>query len=92
MLMSLLRRNRQPASAAVAKERLQVILARETLDRNAPDYLPALKQDIIAVIAKYVHVDHDNIKVTLDREGNTEILELNVLLPDGPKPTSSRKS
>ncbi|MEK6749523.1 MAG: cell division topological specificity factor MinE [Pseudomonadota bacterium] len=82
MLMNFLRRNRQPsASASVAKERLQVILARENVDRNGPDYLPALRQDILAVIAKYVHVDQDNIKVTLDREGNREILELNVLLP-----------
>jgi len=90
--MSLLRRVRQPsASAAVAKERLQVILARENVDRDGPDYLPALRQDILAVIAKYVHVDQDNIKVTLDREGNREILELNVTLPGDNKERKSAR-
>ena len=73
---------RQKKTATVAKERLQIILAREHADRDGPDYLPELKKDILAVVAKYVVVDLDRIQVNLDKNGDTEILELNIVLPD----------
>ncbi|MGD8560002.1 MAG: cell division topological specificity factor MinE [Gammaproteobacteria bacterium] len=69
-------------SATVAKERLQIILAREHSDRNAPDYFPELKKDILEVVAKYITVDLDHIQVHLDKDGDTDILELNIILPD----------
>ncbi len=80
-LLDYLRRRTQP-TAQLAKERLQIILAREHMDRAGPDYLPALKRDILEVIAKYVKVDLDQVKVHLDKDGNTEILELNIVLPE----------
>jgi cell division topological specificity factor len=70
-------------SAAVAKERLQIILAHEHNGRaGAPDYLPAMKQEILAVIAKYVAVEQDKINVNLDRQDDYEVLELNIVLPE----------
>ena len=72
-------------SAVVAKERLQIILAREHTDRDGPDYLPELKKDILKVVAKYVEVDLDRIQVHLDKDGDTDILELNIILPDKPQ-------
>lgn len=74
------RKNKQ--SASVAKERLQIILAREHANRNEPDYLPALKQELLEVVSKYVHVQTEDISVTLEKEGNCEILELNISLPE----------
>lgn len=76
----LLRRRKK--SASVAKERLQIILAREHADRNGPDFLPELKKDILGVVAKYVAIDLDRIQVNVDRDGDLEILELNIVLPD----------
>jgi cell division topological specificity factor len=73
---------RKAKSASVAKERLQIILAREHSDRDAPDYLPALKKDILNVVAKYVAVDFDNIQVSLENDGGLEILELNITIPE----------
>jgi cell division topological specificity factor len=73
---------RRKKSAIVAKERLQIILAREHADRNGPDYLPDLKKDILEVVAKYVTVDLDRIQVHLDKDGDMDILELNIILPD----------
>lgn len=70
-------------TAAVAKERLQIILAHEHNGRaGAPDYLPAMKQEILAVIAKYVAVEQDKINVNLDRQDDYEVLELNIVLPE----------
>ena len=80
-LLDYLRRKRKP-TANVAKERLQIILAREHAGRHEPDYLPALKQELMEVVAKYVRIDPEAIKVNLERDGDCEILELNIALPE----------
>ena len=46
-------------SASVAKERLQILVTHERNQRNAPDYLPALQREIMAVVAKYVNIGDD---------------------------------
>lgn len=74
-------RRKKGATASVAKERLQIILAHEH-SHHEPDYLPALKRDIMDVISKYVHVNHDDISVKVDRDGDCDILELNISLPE----------
>jgi len=74
-------KRKKGSTASVAKERLQIILAHEH-SHHEPDYLPALKRDILDVISKYVHVDHDDISVKVDRDGDCDILELNISLPE----------
>lgn len=74
--------SKRKKTAVVAKERLQIILARERVDRGGPDYLPALKREILEVVAKYVSIDVEHVQVHLQREGNCEILELNISLPE----------
>lgn len=69
-------------SASAAKERLQIIIARERGHRTGPDFLPALHRELIEVISKYTKVNADDIKLSLDRQGNLEVLEVNVVLPD----------
>jgi cell division topological specificity factor len=69
-------------SATAAKERLQIIIARERSHRGGPDFLPALHRELIEVISKYTKVSADDIKLSLDRQGNLEVLEVNVVLPD----------
>jgi len=73
-------------TAAVAKERLQIILAHERIGRNAgeQDYLPDLQRDLIAVIGKYVKIDPKNIMVNPQRQGDLEVLEIKIELPDPP--------
>jgi len=84
LLDYLLRRPKR--SAAAAKDRLQIILAREHSDRDGPDYLPAMKREILEVVCRYVKVDLDDINVNLERDGDTEILELNITLPEPEQP------
>ena len=69
-------------TATAAKDRLQIIIARERTGRTGPDFLPALHRELIEVISKYTKVNADNIKLSLDRQGNLEVLEVNVVLPD----------
>ncbi|QKT03440.1 cell division topological specificity factor MinE [Ectothiorhodospiraceae bacterium 2226] len=80
-LLDLLR-GRRNGSAKTAKERLQIVITHERANRNAPDYLPLLKKDLMEVIAKYVDVDNDSVSVTLEQEAELGVLELNITLPD----------
>ncbi|KEA62613.1 Cell division topological specificity factor MinE [Marinobacterium lacunae] len=76
-------RTKKQSSASVAKERLQVLVAYERNQRNQPDYLPQMQQEILAVIAKYVDVSVEDVQVNLDED--CSILELNVTLPEAVK-------
>ncbi|OYW29811.1 MAG: cell division topological specificity factor MinE, partial [Methyloversatilis sp. 12-65-5] len=46
------------------------------------DFLPALQQELVAVISKYVRVNPEDIKVQLEKQDNYEVLEVNIVLPD----------
>lgn len=71
------------SSASVAKERLQLILAHERNGRStSPDYLPQLQRELVAVISKYVSINPDDIKVVMEREGDLEVLEVKIELPE----------
>ncbi len=71
-------------SASVAKERLQIILARERIGGSSaqPDYLPSLQRELMAVVSKYVSINPDDIKVQLERQDNLEVLEVKIELPE----------
>jgi len=77
--MSLLNffRKRNP-SASIAKERLQIVLAHERAGRHAPDFLPLLQKEVLAVVAKYLEVTDEMIKIHLEKVGETSVLEINV--------------
>ena len=71
-------------TATVAKERLQLILAHERSGRNpSPNYLPDLQRELVAVISKYVSINPDDIKVSMERQDNLEVLEVKIELPEG---------
>jgi cell division topological specificity factor len=70
-------------TAHLAKERLQIVVSHQRIDSNADtDFIPKLRQELIAVISKYVNVEPDKIKVQLQSEGACSVLELNVALPN----------
>ena len=81
-LLDYLLGQRNKKSANVAKDRLQILLAHERSVRNAPDYLPQLREEILAVIAKYVDIDQDKLQISVDEANGFEVLELNLVLPD----------
>ena len=73
----------KPKSANMAKERLQLIIARERVDdgKASADFLPAMQKELVAVISKYVHINADDIKVSMEKKGNYEVLEVNIVMP-----------
>lgn len=79
-LLDFLKRERKN-SASVAKERLQIIVAHQRTQRGQPDYMPMLERELLEVIRRYVQIDDDAVNISLDREDNCSVLELNVTLP-----------
>ncbi|MCD9028145.1 cell division topological specificity factor MinE [Luteimonas sp. BDR2-5] len=70
-------------TAETAKNRLQIIIAQERTQRGAPDYLPLLQRELLEVIKKYVNIDADAVKVDLLKDGDHDVLDISVALPEG---------
>lgn len=75
-------RSNRKSSAQTAKDRLQIIVARERATRNGPDYLPLMQEELLLVVRKYIMVDDGAVKIQVDRDGDYEVLELNIVLPE----------
>ncbi|WP_458524916.1 cell division topological specificity factor MinE [Onishia taeanensis] len=74
-------RGERKKTASVAKERLQIIVAHQRGQRDQPDYMPMLERELLEVIRRYVKVEQDAINISLDRDDDCSVLELNVTLP-----------
>lgn len=87
----LFRKNRSETAAQQAKDRLQIIVARERASNGerVQSYLPKLQQELLEVMAKYEKLDLDQVSVNLDRKGDSEVLEINIVLPQDSKPGRS---
>lgn len=78
--------SRKKNSAALAKERLQIIVAQQRRLGQEPTYLPQLKRDLLEVICRYVNIDPDQLTLQLEQKSeDISVLELNITLPDDPK-------
>ncbi len=69
-------------SAPVARERLQLLLAHERALTGRSDLMSVLQQEILAVIAKHLPIDHDKVIVKLDRGDQVSTLEIDIEMPD----------
>lgn len=81
--LDVFRSSEKKNSAKMAKERLQVVVAhRRTGGGEQPAYFPQLQEDLLAVLRKYVEVGDDAVQMEIEREGDLEVLELNITLPE----------
>jgi cell division topological specificity factor len=69
------------ASAPMARERLQVLLAHERASLGKSDLVAILREEIIAVIAKHIQVDSEKVNVKMDRDEKVSTLEIDVEIP-----------
>ena len=69
-------------TAQTAKNRLQIIIAQERSSAGAPDYLPLMRREILEVIRKYVNVDVDAVRVDVVKDGEHDVLDISVALPE----------
>lgn len=81
--LDVFRADKKTGTAQQAKERLQLVVAhRRTGDGDHPEYFPQLQKDLLDVLRKYVEVGDDAVQMEIEREGDLEVLELNITLPD----------
>jgi cell division topological specificity factor len=72
-----------PATAPIARERLQILLAHERGARGQPDLLMQLREEILAVVSRHVKLDPDKVIVKMERGKHVSTLEVDIELPSG---------
>ena len=80
--MNLLEIFKRRGSAPVARERLQVLLAYERKNRDQPDLVAMLREEILAAITRHEQVNHDNVQVTMERGETMSTLEIDIQIPN----------
>jgi cell division topological specificity factor len=80
--MSLLSFFKRDRSAPVARDRLQVLLAHERALSGRPDLARVLQQEILAVIARHIAIDHDRVIIKFDRGAQVSMLEIDIEIPE----------
>jgi cell division topological specificity factor len=71
------------ATAPIARERLQVLLAHERGARGQSDLLMQLREEILAVVSQHVILDPDKVIVKMERGKHVSTLEIDIELPSG---------
>lgn len=74
-------------SAKSAKERLQMVLIHDRTDLT-PAVLEALKEELLAVIARHLDIDAAAMRVEVENEGRSQRLIADIPL----RPAARRKS
>ena len=77
-----------PATAPIARERLQILLAHERgATRGKPDLLMQLREEILAVVSRHVALDPEKVIVRMERGRTVSTLEVDIELPNGIEPS-----
>ena len=72
-----------PATAPIARERLQILMAHERgATRGKPDLLMQLREEILAVVSRHVALDPEKVIVRMERGKTVSTLEVDIELPN----------
>jgi cell division topological specificity factor len=83
-MINLLRRfGGRSASAPVARERLQILLAHERGLRGQPELLGLLRAEILSAVSRHVVLDPDKVIVRMERGKTVSTLEVDIEVPNG---------
>lgn len=93
--MNLLKMFQTRATAPVARERLQILLAHERVRLGPEDLLSKLRDDLIATVMRHIEIDPSKVLVKMDGDGSISTLEIDIEIPlekivgDGKRKTSN---
>jgi cell division topological specificity factor len=79
--MNLLKLFQRRKSAGVARDRLQILLAHERSTLGRTDLVAILREEILAVIAKHVTVQRDQVHVKMQKGPVVSTLEVEIEIP-----------
>lgn len=77
-------------SKQVAKERLRLVLVQDRMSLSSRE-LDAMKEELIAVISKYLDIDDEGIEVDLQRDGPSGALVATIPVKRALNPASASK-
>jgi len=72
-------------TASNAKQRLMVVVAHQRDSMGGGSgaaYLPKLREEILAVVRKYVQVADSSVEISLQKKDGMEVLEMDITLPE----------
>ncbi|HQV22520.1 MAG TPA: cell division topological specificity factor MinE [Agitococcus sp.] len=69
-------------TANTAKERLMVVVAHQRGYGSAAPYLPKLREEILAVVRKYVQVPDNAVDIKVENKDGLEVIEMDITLPE----------
>lgn len=72
---------RKRPTADLARERLQILLSHERASVGQEGLIITLREEILAVIARHIDVDRNDVQVKVERSGESSILEIDVTMP-----------
>jgi cell division topological specificity factor len=76
-ILSWLLGRKEPSSRDVAKDRLQLVLVQDRVNLS-PQKMDQMKDELIAVISKYVEIDQNGIDISLAKTGRMSRLTANI--------------
>jgi cell division topological specificity factor len=79
--MNLLQLFGRRRSASVARDRLQILLAHERTYSGQSDLVAALRDEILAVLAKHVKVAEEQVQIRMERGDQVSTLEVEIEIP-----------
>ena len=79
--MNLLRFLKPRATAPVARERLQILLAHERASLGPRDLVTILRDELLATIARHIEFDPEKLPVKMERADSVSTLEIDVEIP-----------
>jgi cell division topological specificity factor len=69
------------ATAPVARDRLQILLAHERGLRGQPDLLELLRAEILTTVSRHVVLDPEKVVVRMHRGNHVSTLEVDIEVP-----------
>jgi cell division topological specificity factor len=69
-------------SAPIARERLQILLAHERNERDQPDLLGVLREEILTLISRHISFDPDKVQIKMDRGKLVSTLAVDIEIPN----------
>ncbi|MEF3365959.1 cell division topological specificity factor MinE [Methylocystis sp. 9N] len=69
---------RRAATAPVARERLQILLAHERKSSRDSNLIAILHKEVLAAISKHIAVDPEKVMVKMHRKEDVSLLEIDI--------------
>lgn len=84
--LNFFKNDEKDSSAKVAKERLQILIAKDGGSHIlSKDVIKKIEFEILEIVKKYIKVNEDDIDIKVEKDNGMEILGLNITINEDSK-------